>query len=84
MKRSYPTGLGATFEVIEKLIAGNERAMLAWDKATHAGARAYCCRNSACRPRARPRILVSKLPASIQKQPGRQRYHSRNYVGGPL
>ncbi len=33
VKRSYPTGLGASFEVIEKLIAGNERAMLAWDKA---------------------------------------------------
>lgn len=42
MKRSYPTGLGATFEVIEKLIAGNERAMLAWDRAVrgeHGGAR---------------------------------------------
>ncbi len=40
--RSYPTGLGVTFEVIEKLIAGNERAMLAWDKAVrgeHGGAR---------------------------------------------
>ncbi len=33
VKRSYPTGLGASFDVIEKLIAGNERAMLAWDKA---------------------------------------------------
>lgn len=33
VKRGYPNGLGASFEVIEKLIAGNERAMLAWDKA---------------------------------------------------
>ena len=33
VKRSYPTGLGASFEMIEKLIAGDERAMLAWDKA---------------------------------------------------
>jgi len=42
IKRSYPTGLGASFDVIEKLIAGNERAMLAWDKAVrgeHGGAR---------------------------------------------
>ncbi len=33
VKRSYPTGLGASFEMIEKLVAGDERAMLAWDKA---------------------------------------------------
>ena len=42
VKRSYPTGLGTNFDVIEKLIAGNERAMLAWDKAIrgeHGGAR---------------------------------------------
>ncbi len=32
VKRSYPAGLGASFEIVEKLIAGNERAMLAWDK----------------------------------------------------
>jgi hypothetical protein len=42
VKRSYPTGLGSSFDVIEKLIAGNECAMLAWDKAVrgeHGGAR---------------------------------------------
>ena len=33
VKCGYPNGLGTSFEVIEKLIAGNERAMLAWDKA---------------------------------------------------
>ncbi len=33
VKRGYPNGLGTSFDVIEKLIAGNERAMLAWDKA---------------------------------------------------
>jgi len=33
VKRRYPNGLGTSFDVIEKLIAGNERAMLAWDKA---------------------------------------------------
>lgn len=33
VKRSYPTGLGTGFEMIEKLIAGDERAMLAWDRA---------------------------------------------------
>ncbi len=48
VKRSYPTGLGVTFEVIEKLIAGNERAMLAWDKAVrgeHGGNRNPTGRN---------------------------------------
>lgn len=29
----YPYGLNTTFEVIEKFIAGNEAAMLAWDRA---------------------------------------------------
>jgi len=41
-------GLGVTFEVIEKLIAGNERAMLAWDKAVrgeHGGNRNPTGRN---------------------------------------
>ncbi len=33
VKRGYPNGLGTSFDVIEKLIAGNERAVLAWDKA---------------------------------------------------
>jgi len=28
VKRSYSTGLGASFDVIEKLITGNERSML--------------------------------------------------------
>ncbi len=48
VKRSYPTGLGASFDVIEKLIAGNERAMLAWDKAVrgeHGGNRNPTGRN---------------------------------------
>lgn len=35
VKRGYPNGLGTSFDVIEKLIAGNEHAMLAWDKAVH-------------------------------------------------
>lgn len=42
MGDGYPTGLGASFDIVEKLIAGNERAMLAWDKAMrgeHGGAR---------------------------------------------
>lgn len=33
VKRGYPNGLGTSFDVIEKLIAGNERAVLAWDTA---------------------------------------------------
>ncbi len=33
VKRGYPNGLGTSFDVIEKLIAGDERAMSAWDKA---------------------------------------------------
>lgn len=50
IKRGYPNGLGASFDVIEKLIAGNERAMLAWDKAVrgeHGGAREGAGRKSA-------------------------------------
>ncbi len=48
IKRSYPTGLGVNFEIVEKLIAGNERAMLAWDKAVrgeHGGNRNPTGRN---------------------------------------
>lgn len=33
VKRGYPNGLGTSFELIEKLIASDGRAMLAWDKA---------------------------------------------------
>ncbi len=48
IKRSYPTRLGVSFEIVEKLIAGNERAMLAWDKAVrgeHGGNRNPTGRN---------------------------------------
>ena len=31
VKLNYPKGLSTSFEMIEKLIAGNERAMAAWD-----------------------------------------------------
>jgi len=42
IRKPYPVGLGTTPEIIEKLIAGNERAMLAWDtviRGEHGGAR---------------------------------------------
>jgi len=41
IRKPYPVGLGTTPEIIEKLIAGNERAMLVWDTVTrgeHGGA----------------------------------------------
>jgi len=38
VRKPYPVGLGSTLEIIEKLIAGNERAMLAWKRALPGGA----------------------------------------------
>lgn len=38
IRKPYPVGLGTTPEIIEKLIAGNERAMLAWKRALPGGA----------------------------------------------
>ena len=38
VRKPYPVGLGTTVEIIEKLIAGNERAMLAWKRALPGGA----------------------------------------------
>jgi hypothetical protein len=38
VRKPYPVGLGTTVEIIERLIAGNERAMLAWKRALPGGA----------------------------------------------
>ena len=74
VKRSYPTGLGASFDLVEKLIAGNERAMLVWDKAVRAeqglltpSAEAEAARVQRLRPLA---VAVANL--------------DRNKVGAPL
>lgn len=34
VREKYPCGLGTSFEVVEKLIAGHPKAMLAWDQTT--------------------------------------------------
>jgi len=57
VRKPYPVGLGTTLEIIEKLIAGNERAVLAWDTVTrgeHGGAREGAGRKAQSFPEIKP------------------------------